>query len=97
MPWYRMSGIGHVHFHYGGARQTAKHAPKHCRATLPGGIVCAGMAEFECDWPGCNKALCRECARPIGDKEHLCPEHRAQPGLDIGEGEGEQLSIESLM
>lgn len=67
---------------------------KHCRAKRPGGVVCACMAQFECDWPGCDMPLCADCAREIGPDKHLCPGHHEQPGLDFGEGEAErQLAL----
>jgi hypothetical protein len=91
MPWYRMpGGDGTVHVNFGGAKATAKNAPKRCRAKRADGTICACMAEFACDWPGCDIPLCRDCVRPAGPTRHLCPDHREQPGLDIGEGLGEQ-------
>lgn len=89
MPMYRMPGGGLMHLNFGGARNTARHAPKHCRAKRADGTVCACMAEFECDWPGCDIPLCADCARPIGQNRHLCPAHREQPGLDLGEADDE--------
>lgn len=94
MPWYRMPGGGKMHANYGGRRATARNAPKHCRAQRQAGDVCACMAEYACDWPGCDIPLCPDHAMPVGEEVHFCPSHRAQPGLDIGERDDErQLSL----
>lgn len=79
-----------MHLNYGRGRN-ARNAPKHCRAKCDDGTFCACMADYECDWPGCDKPLCRDCAHEVRKNYHLCPDHWEQPGLDIGEGEGEQL------
>lgn len=94
MPSYRVNmGPGreraYVHLNMGSGRRR-QNAPKHCRARCDDGTYCGGMQQYECDWPACDKPLCRDCAFAIGKDYHLCPEHRDQPGLDIGEGEGEQ-------
>lgn len=92
MPSYR-TPHGYVHLNLGRGRN-ARNAPKHCRAKLANGAPCCGMSTFECDWPGCDIPLCSECACEVGENYHLCPAHRAQPGLDIGERDDElQLSL----
>lgn len=96
MPWYRMRVGGSlvpVHADFGHGKR-ARNAPKHCRALRPDGTVCACMAQFECDWPGCDIPLCADCAVQIGPDQHLCSKHYQQPGLDIGESENErQLAL----
>lgn len=39
---------------------------------------CSRYAELECDWPGCDKPVCRKCARHIEGKDY-CPFHRGDP------------------
>lgn len=86
MPFYRVPGIGLVHFKIGGKRQ--HDAP--CRAphewTHQGRQIheCCRASAFLCDAPvgdeghTCDMPLCDEHAKQIGRDRHLCPKHAAE-------------------
>lgn len=84
MPFYRVQGIGLVHFKIGGRRQYEPmcRAPHEWSHNGQQYHECCRASSFACDAPvggeghTCDMPLCDDHAHQVGPNRHLCPKHR---------------------